>query len=167
MQLLAVGGLTLTAPAAWYVTTGALDGRAWWLWLLNVLCFAGGVFYVKSHVAAAIRLRPFESLAERAQDGAAVLVYHAGLVAVPLALASHGVISFWALLAYAPVVARGFRRCRDNWDLCCGSSGSAGPRWRILSRVRRVAHHDDALNETGAVDPTECTGPGVHVLLAK
>lgn len=108
MQLLAVGGLTLTAPAAWYVATGALDARAWWLWLLNLLYFAGGVFYVKMHIAAAIRRQPFENLADRARHGAMVLAYHAGLVAVLLALASRGVIAFWVLLAYAPMVARAF-----------------------------------------------------------
>jgi hypothetical protein len=108
MQLLAVGGLTLTAPAAWYAATGALDARAWWLWLLNALYFASGVFYVKMHIAAAIRRQPFESLVDRAQYGAAVLAYHAGLVVVLLALASGGVISFRVLLAYAPMVARAF-----------------------------------------------------------
>jgi hypothetical protein len=54
MQLLAVGGLTLTAPAAWYAGTGRLGTQALLLWLLNALYFAGGVFYVKMHVAAAV-----------------------------------------------------------------------------------------------------------------
>jgi hypothetical protein len=108
MQLLAVGGLTLTAPAAWYVATGALDARARWLWLLNVLYFAGGVFYVRMHIAAAMRRQPFEGFAERWRYGVSVLAYHGGLVVVLLSLASRSVITFWALLAYAPMVARAF-----------------------------------------------------------
>jgi len=55
MQLLAVAGLTLTAPAAWYAATGQLDYR---LWLLNGLYFAGGILYVKMHLAAAMARRP-------------------------------------------------------------------------------------------------------------
>jgi len=110
IQLLAVCGLTLTVPAAWYVATSQIDQRAWLLWSLNVLHFAGGVFYVKMHVAAAARRKPFESFAEKARHGAVVLAYHAGLVAVLLALASSGVVSSRASLAYAPVVVRAFVR---------------------------------------------------------
>ena len=106
MQLLAVGGLTLTAPAACYAATGALDARALRLWLLNVLYFASGVFYVKMHIAAAIRRQLFDGLADRARCGASVLAYHAGLVAILVALAAGGVIAFWVLLAYAPIVVR-------------------------------------------------------------
>jgi hypothetical protein len=65
MQLLAIAGLTMTAPAAWYVATGKLDYR---LWLLNVLYFAGGVFYVKMHIAAAMARR-----ADKLRQGAATM----------------------------------------------------------------------------------------------
>ncbi len=108
MQLLAVAGLTLTAPAAWYAGTGHLGTRALLLWLLNALYFAGGVFYVKMHVAAAIRRKLIQSPVEKLRHGAAVLAYHLGLVVVLLALASSGVVSFWVSLAYAPVVLRAF-----------------------------------------------------------
>jgi hypothetical protein len=103
MQLLAVGGLTLTAPAAWYTATGHLDAQALLLWLLNVLYFAGGVFYVKMHVAAAVRRGD-----SKIRLGAPVLVYYTGLSLVLPALAWSGVISFWASLAYAPAVTRAF-----------------------------------------------------------
>jgi len=108
MQLLAVGGLTLTAPAAWYAATGRLDTRSLLLWLLNVLYFAGGVFYVKMHVAAALRRKTFGDLAEKPRPGAAVLTYYTGVVVVLLALMMSGVISFWVSVAYAPVVLRAF-----------------------------------------------------------
>jgi hypothetical protein len=101
MQLLAVCGLTMTAPAAWYTATGHLGLSAFLLWFLNVLYFAGGVFYVKIHVAAAIRRG-----GGKIRLGAPVLAYYPVLAFVLLALASSGVISFWVLAAYAPAVAR-------------------------------------------------------------
>jgi len=55
--------------------------------LLNVLYLAGGVFYVKMHVAAAVRRKPFEGLTEKMRHGVDVLAYYLGLVAVLLALA--------------------------------------------------------------------------------
>ena len=103
MQLLAVCGLTLTAPAAWYTATGHLGTQALLLWLLNVLYFAGGVLYVKMHVAAAIRHGD-----SKLRLGAPVLIYYALLLLVLLAMALSYVISFWVLLAYTPVVARAF-----------------------------------------------------------
>ena len=88
-QLLAVAGLTLTAPAAWYVATGKLDYR---LWLLNVLYFAGGIFYVKMHIATAIARKPAGRLP--------VGLYY-GAVA--------GILAWWPVgLAFVPVIVRAF-----------------------------------------------------------
>jgi len=89
-QLLAVAGLTLTAPAAWYVATGTLDYR---LWLLNVLYFVGGVFYVRMHLAAAVARRPVQR--------APTLVYHAALAAVAAVWQPVG-------LVFVPGIARAF-----------------------------------------------------------
>ena len=93
MQLLAVCGLTLTAPAAWYVATGRLD---WRLWLLNVLYFAGGVFYVKMHIAAAIQRG-----GNKLRLGAATLGYYTAVAVVA---------AFWwpVGLAFVPVIVRAF-----------------------------------------------------------
>jgi hypothetical protein len=89
MQLLAVAGLTLTAPAAWYVATGKLDYR---LWLWNVLYFAGGVFYVKMHIASAIARKPTGRLP--------VILYYGGL---------GGMLAWWPVgLAFVPVIVRAF-----------------------------------------------------------
>lgn len=90
MQLLAVAGLTLTAPAAWYVATGQLDYR---LWLLNALYFAGGVFYVKMHIATAIARKPV--------GRAPVMIYYGALA---------GMVAWWwpVGLAFVPVIVRAF-----------------------------------------------------------
>jgi hypothetical protein len=126
MQLVAVAGLTLTAPAAWYVATSQIDRRAWLLWLLNVLYFAGGVFYVKMHIAAAMAGRaiaphpdPLPASGERGEQqsrtlpartrlrlGAPTLGVYTALPVVLFALVWSGAISCWVTLAYAPVVVR-------------------------------------------------------------
>lgn len=93
MQLLAVAGLTLTAPAAWYAATGKLDYR---LLLLNVLYFAGGVFYVKMHIATAI-----QRTGSKLRFGAATLAYYSALAVVAA--------WWWPVgLAFVPVIVRAF-----------------------------------------------------------
>jgi len=92
-QLVAVGGLTLTAPAAWYAATGALDATAFWLWLWNTLYFVGGVLYVRLRI-------------ERAGPRWAVLVFYAALLLFVLALALANVVSYRLLLVFAPAAAR-------------------------------------------------------------
>ena len=49
-EMMAIAGLTLTAPAAYYVSLGAFDGTALWLWALCAVYFASSVFYVKLRV---------------------------------------------------------------------------------------------------------------------
>ncbi len=91
-QLAAVAGLTLTAPVAWYVATGSLGWPAWRLWLLNALYFAGRVFYVKMHIAAAIQRGT-----SRLRLGAPTLAYHSALLGVA--------ICWWPIgLAFIPAV---------------------------------------------------------------
>jgi hypothetical protein len=93
MQLLAVAGLTLTAPAAWYAATGLLGWPAGRLWLLNALYFAGGIFYVKMHVATAIARKPAGRLP--------VVLYYGALAALAA--------WWWPVgLAFVPVIARAF-----------------------------------------------------------
>ena len=105
-QLIAVAGLTLTAPAAWYAATGNLDRHAWLLWGLNFLYFAGGVFYVKMHVAAAIRPKLFETAAETIKWGTTILAFYGGLVVSVVGLAMAHLIPWLATLAFVPVVVR-------------------------------------------------------------
>lgn len=93
MQLAAVGGLTLTAPAAWYAATGALDATAFWLWLWNTLYFAGGVLYVRLRI-------------ERTGPRWAVLGFYAALLLFVLALSAANVVSYRVLLAFAPAATR-------------------------------------------------------------
>jgi hypothetical protein len=93
MQLAATAGLTLTAPAAWYAATGALDATAFWLWLWNTLYFAGGVLYVRLRI-------------ERSGPRWPVLAFYGAVLLFVLALALTDVVSSRVLLAFAPAAAR-------------------------------------------------------------
>ncbi len=96
LQLAAVAGLTLTAPVAWYVATGSLGWPAWRLWLVNAFYFAGRVFYVKMHVAAAVQRN-----ASRLRLGASTLAYHGALAGVA--------VCWWPVgLAFVPGVVHAF-----------------------------------------------------------
>jgi hypothetical protein len=107
MQLLAVFGLTLTAPAAWYAATGKLDYR---LWILNVLYFAGGVFYVKMHVSAAIRRN-----AGKFALGWPVLIYYGALAGVAACWWPVGTAFVPAILRALIGVARLSPKLRIKW----------------------------------------------------
>ncbi|MCX7886576.1 MAG: hypothetical protein N3B01_04865 [Verrucomicrobiae bacterium] len=92
-QLLAVAGLTLTAPAAWYTATGRLDAPAFWLWLWNALYFAGSVCYVRLRIARKGQCWP-------------VLTFYFTVLAFALALAAGNVVSYGVPLAFAPSAIR-------------------------------------------------------------
>src|ERR1051326_7839061 len=51
-ESLAIIGLTLTAPAAYYVARGKWETVALWLWILSALYFTSSIFYVKLRVLA-------------------------------------------------------------------------------------------------------------------
>ncbi len=103
-QMIGAIGLTTTAPAAWYVTTGRLDAHAIGLWVVNWI-FAGNQIHfvqLRIHAARAATLR------EKIDRGRWFLL---GQFAMLLAL-----LSAWrmhlapglAVLAVAPLLARGF-----------------------------------------------------------
>lgn len=109
-QLLAVGGLTLTAPAAWVVSRGAFEPATWLVWAASVLFFGSGVFNVNMHFAAAKTKGDFNGRA-RWSAGREVVIYHVLLL---------GIVA-WALpqlpvdaavlvgLGFVPVVGRAIR----------------------------------------------------------
>lgn len=106
-QLIAMLGLTATAPAAWYVATGKFDAWAWKLWLLNSLYFASGFFFVKMHIAAAIRRQHFVALAEKIRFATANVAFHVGAVCLLTLLVVTGVIAWPCAVIFAPMVVRG------------------------------------------------------------
>src|SRR5262245_2530542 len=101
-EMIAIVGLTLTAPAAYYVCRGELNGSAWLLWALCILYFAASVFYVKLRVHSLNRRR--EGLRKRARRYCAL--YHLFLIAALVLLGITGSTSVLVLVAFAPVLAK-------------------------------------------------------------
>lgn len=100
-QLAAVVGLTAGAPATYYVLRQSLDPAAGWIWLLNILFFSSGIFYVRMRIS---RLTGKEVKASRFQ----CFSYHLLLLLAVLFLYWQAKIPSVALLAFVPVLLRGF-----------------------------------------------------------
>jgi hypothetical protein len=103
-EMMAIAGLTLTAPAAYYVSLGAVDSTALWLWALCALYFASSVFYVKLRVHT-INPRKEET---RRQSWWRCALYHSILLASLILLAITGSLNLSALAAFSPVLIRSF-----------------------------------------------------------
>lgn len=103
-EMMAIAGLTLTAPAAYYAARGAIDVTALWLWVLCAVYFASSVFYVKLRVST-INPRIDET---RRQSWRRCASYHAVLLALLLVLALTESLNLFAFAAFAPVLTRSF-----------------------------------------------------------
>jgi hypothetical protein len=103
-EMIAILGLTLTAPATYYVARAEWNAIALGLWALCALYFASSVFYVKLRVYSLNRRK------EQARKQARVrcALYHAFLLASLLVLAFTGSLNLFAIVAFAPVLARTF-----------------------------------------------------------
>src|SRR5215210_7572876 len=112
-EMLAIAGLTMTAPMAYYVARGRWDEIAVWLWALCALYFMSSVFYVKLRVYST-SARKQEA---RRQTWWRCAFYHSFLFAALLMLALTGKLNLFALLAFAPVLARSF------WQLVLPATG--------------------------------------------
>lgn len=103
-EMVAIAGLTLTAPAAYYVSRGVFDVTAIWLWMLCALYFASSVFYVKLRVTS---INPRKEEARR-QSWKRCASYHIFLLASLVLLAMTGSLNLFALAAFSPVLIRSF-----------------------------------------------------------
>jgi hypothetical protein len=103
-EIMAISGLTMTAPAAYYAASGRFDLTAFWLWLLSALYMASSVFYIKLRV---YRLNPRKQ-AEQRQALRSCAFYHSFLIVALAALISAGSLSLFAFIAFAPPLVRTF-----------------------------------------------------------
>src|SRR5215216_789588 len=103
-EIMAIAGLTLAAPAAYYTARGRFDSTALWLWALCALYFASSVFYVKLRVYSVARRRELE----RRVSWRSCALYHAFLLAGLVALFFQGSFNLSILIAFFPVLARSF-----------------------------------------------------------
>jgi hypothetical protein len=103
-EIMAIAGLTMTAPAAYYAARGAWDQKAVWLWALSAAYFASSVFYVKLRVTGLHAKRLSDKMRARWQ----CIGYHLFLLASLLMLAATGSLSLFVWIAFAPILARTF-----------------------------------------------------------
>ena len=96
-------GLTAAAPAAYCVVTGHLDSTAAALWLANWLFAGDQIHFVQLRIHAA----RVQGAAAKLRRGGAFLAGQIGMSAALIAAAEFGFLPWLALLAFAPVIARG------------------------------------------------------------
>lgn len=103
-ELLAIGGITLVAPAAYAVGSGGWQWAALALWLLAASYFASSVFYVKLRVLDAHARR----VEARVRAWRFCLGYHISLFAALVILGATGSLPLFTLIAFAPALGRAF-----------------------------------------------------------
>lgn len=105
-DFVATAGLTLGAPAMYYVLTGSLDQVAFVLYLLNLLFFGCGVFYVHMKIRAA-RIRKSDwTLPDKLATGKMNLLYHTGVAVLILFLSLDRITPGIALAAFLPMIGQ-------------------------------------------------------------
>lgn len=100
---LSLVGLTLPAPAAYYVSRGEFGATASLLWLVCFLFFGSGVFHVRMLLGRVKRGQPAGRRLRQA------MAYHILLAATLVALVATGTLSGFVSLAFAPLIVRAFR----------------------------------------------------------
>lgn len=102
-DLVAMAGLTLTAPSAYYVATRELNQIALTLWLMNFLFFGCGVFYVHMKIRATSLKKSELSWIEKFSVGKMNLVYHIAVIGIVLALTIRHFTPQLAVAAFVPM----------------------------------------------------------------
>jgi hypothetical protein len=106
-EILAVGALSLTAPAAYIVARGSVDAVGMCIWVACTLYFSSGIFFVKMWLNA-VKHRDGFGLRERWVSGRDNVIYHVLLIGILAMIGLHlgGRGAILSTLAYAPAVVR-------------------------------------------------------------
>jgi YwiC-like protein len=103
-EMVGAAGLTATAPAAYLVTTGQFTIAAWSLWIANLLFAVNQIHFVQVRIRAARALNPKEKLSIGGRFLAGQLI----LMALVAFSCEFDLFSWYAALAFVPVLLRGF-----------------------------------------------------------
>jgi hypothetical protein len=103
-QLIGSIGLTVTAPAAWYVVTHQLDARALGLWLANWIFAGNQIHFVQLRIHSA-RTTTFT---QKLRRGRWFLLGQFGMIAALVAAWRIHLLPALAVLAFIPLLVRGF-----------------------------------------------------------
>ncbi|MDH3251248.1 MAG: YwiC-like family protein [Ignavibacteria bacterium] len=104
-DFLAVAGLCLGAPAAYYVATGVVDRTALVLWLLNVLFFGWTVFYVQMKIRAVSYRKDRLVCREKIALSRQMLSYNILVLAIVTFCVLQKLATPYAAIAFLPVTA--------------------------------------------------------------
>ncbi len=103
-DLVAIVGLTLSAPSAYYVSTGDLDMNALVLWILNVLFFGCSVFYVHMKIRVTGMKKTSWKLKEKFIVGALNILYHFFVIGIVFIIVLYHATPVMVILAFVPMV---------------------------------------------------------------
>lgn len=110
-EMLAVGALTLTGPAAYAISRGTLDRTALLVWAACALYFGSSIFFVKMLLGGVkLKAKGAPTEGDRWRLGRDNLLYHGLMLAALPALAAAvggGVAGLLLAAAYLPAIARG------------------------------------------------------------
>lgn len=106
-DLIAVLGLTLSAPSAYYIVTGVIDQTALTLWLLNFLFFGCSIFYVHMKIQAISLKKSKLSFIDKMSVGKLNLLYHISVLTIVILLMLQHYTPRLAVIAFLPMVVHG------------------------------------------------------------
>ena len=105
-EMLAIAGLTLTAPAAAIVATGHLTQTAIGIWGLYVLFFSSSVLYVKMRILA-VQKKSGITFKNRLTLGSGLIAYHALLsLNIFTFYITNPTLGIFLFIGFAPVILR-------------------------------------------------------------
>ncbi|MBT3605852.1 MAG: YwiC-like family protein [Candidatus Latescibacteria bacterium] len=105
-EILAIAGLSLTAPAAAIVATGHLSQTAMGLWGLYVLFFGSSVLYVKMRILA-VQKKSGITFKDRITLGSGLIIYHIALLANVFTFhITTPLLGKYLLVGFAPIIIR-------------------------------------------------------------
>ena len=100
---MAVAGLTLSSPSAYYITTGLFDANTAVLWVLNFLFFGCSVFYVHMKIKVSALKKDRLPMREKLSLGRLNIIYHLFVVSVVIMLSLYHFTPLTATLAFLPM----------------------------------------------------------------
>jgi hypothetical protein len=103
-QIIGSLGLTATAPGAYYVATGRLDAVALALWFANWVFAGNQVHFVQTRIHSARLV----TAADKLRRGASFFFGQIAMSALVIVACWLRLLPFVALLAFVPVMVRGF-----------------------------------------------------------
>jgi hypothetical protein len=106
-DLIAVAGLTLSAPSAYYVLTQAIDRIALVLYILNFLFFGCSVFYVHMKIRALGIKKSKIGWSDKLSLGKLNLFYHGAVMVIVGFLVATQFTAQLALIAFVPMLIHG------------------------------------------------------------